>query len=1206
MPNKEKESQHIILSRDLISSVRGRNLTSHEREKKAIELASYILAESIKEETPSEKKKHAQLARMMHDPNGKAFTTAMTDECFRSENKKRIANQMIHLIDLFGIPEYLAFFKRLQLKLFRMYGEKFARLVVPLAVNALRKETESVIIPGEASALKRHIEKRSAEGVRLNLNHLGEAILGEEEAKSRLDIYLKDLENPDINYVSIKVSTIFSQINLVAYEETILHLAERLRKLYRHAMQHPFVNEGGEKISKFVNLDMEEYRDLFLTKDLFMKVLDEEEFLQLEAGIVLQAYVPDSHLYQMELTEWAKKRMNRGGAPIKIRIVKGANMAMEMVESALHGWAQAPYKMKMETDSNYKRMVNYALEPENAHAVHIGIASHNLFDIAYALLLRTENGVEKEISFEMLEGMAEHMQRVVQKLSGGLLLYCAIATRKDFQSAIAYLIRRLDENTGLDNFLRHSFGLKPHSASWELQAALFSEACSRIDQVELNPRRNLDRNQAPKPFSIESEYEADHETDFALPRNREWGQKILKTWTAKKIDPIPLVIAGKTLQTDEVEEGFDPSVPETPLYSYHLAGELEVEQALSSAKKAQENLQNMGVKKRVEILASCAHEIRKRRADILGAMIIDGGKTLIEADVELCEGIDFIEYYLRQMLKIDAYEDIEHRPKGTVLITPPWNFPVSIPIGGVSAAFASGNAVLFKPAPESVLAGYIFCQAFWDAGFPKEALQFINCKDEPMGSKLIQDERVDLIILTGATSTAKAFLKMRPKLDLSAETGGKNALIITAMSDRDQAIKDLVRSAFGHSGQKCSACSLGILEKEVYYDPQFRRQLKDAVESLPVGSAHDSRSIITPLIRSPGNELKRGLTTLEKGESWLVEPKADLNNPNLVSPGVKLGVVEGSYSHQTEFFGPILGLMCANDLDHALSLANGTPYGLTSGIHSLDDREQQKWQSKIIAGNCYINRSITGAIVERQPFGGTKNSSFGPGKKAGGPHYLNHFLHIKQKGVPKEKFPVNEWINNLTGFLEKFELTTEDLGLWMASISSYAFWWEHYRRPKDPTKLIGQDNLLIHTPYKKMCLRVEENDNPIDYIRVFAAALTCQVPLQVSWSKKGKTFPPRANWGILLPFFNFYEESEEELIRRIRSHEITRLRTLSPPSDAIYEIAAETGCFINKAEVLANGYFELPHYLREISLSADYHRYGNLGTRENEMRRNVP
>ena len=250
-------------------------------------------------------------------------------------------------------------------------------------------------------------------------------------------------------------------------------------------------------------------------------------------------------------------------------------------------------------------------------------------------------------------------------------------------------------------------------------------------------------------------------------------------------------------------------------------------------------------------------------------------------------------------------------------------------------------------------------------------------------------------------------------------------MIITALADRDLAIKDLIHSAFGHSGQKCSATSLAILEAEVYDDPHFRKHLRVAVESLHLGPTWDLATKINPLIHEPKGVLKRALTTLEPGESWLLEPKQDPANPALWSPGIKLDVRPGSFTHRTELFGPVLGLMRADSLDHAIQLANDVPYGLTTGLQSLDDREQTYWLERIQAGNLYINRGTTGAIVRRQPFGGIKASSFGNGSKAGGPNYLCEFMRASQKGLPQEKAPINEWVNTLTSCLEKVELTAE-------------------------------------------------------------------------------------------------------------------------------------------------------------------------------------
>lgn len=1186
---------------EILDSVKGKPQTVAERKRLSIELAALMLREATQTMTAQEKAIQKQLSRLMQDPMGKGFTTAMTDQCFRSTAHRRVADQMIYLLHQFGVPQYLDWFKKAELIAFRSVGPAIAQFLVPLATRALRKETARVILPGETSLLKKHLLERKGEGVRLNLNHLGEAILSEAEAKKRFHTYLEDLKNPDIDYMSVKISTIYSQINLIAFEDSVDTIAERLRELYRAAMQ--------TETHKFVNLDMEEYRDLALTVNAFRKVLDEPEFHSYSAGIVLQAYLPDSYPYQKDLTEWAKKRVKEAGAPIKLRIVKGANLAMEQFEASLKGWPQAPYSNKPDVDANYKRMVIYGCIPENARAVRLGIASHNLFDIAFAMLLRLENQVEPYTGFEMLEGMADHIRRVVQKLTGDMLLYCPVATKEEFQHAIAYLIRRLDENTGSENFLRHVFGLKPGTEAWESQTSLFLQSCDEIEKVSYQPRRTQNRQLHPSTPDSTAPFENEPDTDFSLPQNRKWAEEIARHWRTHKPKPVPLVIAGHE-HFNEDGKGFspndeasveDPKGNVKPLYIYAKASKHQIDEAIKCAKSREKEWSKTTVEHRSSLLARVAQKMRERRGELIGAMMMDGGKIISEADPEVSEAIDFAEYYRRQMEKMALMKDIRWTPKGTIVVTPPWNFPCAIPAGSILAALITGNCVLFKPASDTVLVGWHLVNCFWDAGIPKEVLQFVPCSGEGAGSELICNTGVNCVILTGGTATAKKFLKMRPDLDLAAETGGKNAMIITALADRDLAVKDLVQSAFGHVGQKCSAASLAILEAEVYDDPHFRSALREAVASWKVGPSWDLRTKVNPLIHEPRDVLKKGLTELEEGEEWLLEPQCDSQNPCLWSPGIKLHVRPGSFTHMTELFGPVLGLMRADNLEHAIELANRVPYGLTSGLQSLDEREQATWTEKIEAGNLYINRTITGAIVRRQPFGGCKASSIGGGSKAGGPNYLREFMKAEQIGLPQEKHPFNEKVNNLTAFLERVDLTAEQLGLWTASCANYAYWWKRLRQDRDPTKIVGQDNFFRYVPRKKITLRLGPHSSVLDALRVCAAALTCEAQMEISWTPK----PDGFNWAELATLLPVIEESEADFLHRVTANQMERIRLVESAPSALLQAASVPAIYVIDDPVLANGRLELLHYVREVSLSIDYHRYGNLGLREGELRKPI-
>jgi RHH-type proline utilization regulon transcriptional repressor/proline dehydrogenase/delta 1-pyrroline-5-carboxylate dehydrogenase len=1179
----------------------GATIARRERARQAVELAEALLREARAGQTHDERARAERLARLMEDPRGKELTIALTDQAFRSGRPERIADQLRYLLERYGAPRFMEWWERIGLTLGALMGQYLPSLVVPPIVARLRHETESLILPGEAEDLRRYLAERRADGIRLNLNQLGEAILGEAEAARRLEAYLALLARDDVEYISVKVSSVSSQIDLTAFRQSVEVVKDRLRVLYRQAQRHHYRHPDGRVAPKFVNLDMEEYRDLDLTVTAFREVLDEDEFHALPAGIVLQAYLPESHRAQRALVAWAIARGERGGAPIKLRIVKGANLAMERIEADGNGWAQAPYAAKREVDANFKRMVEYASRPEHARAVHLGIASHNLFDVAYGLLLRAEAGIERWVEFEMLEGMANHQARVVQAHAGGLLLYAPVVRAEDFHSAIAYLVRRLDENTAPDNFLRHVFGLEPGSPDWELERDRFLEAFDLLDDLSDAPRRGQDRGAEPAPPApdLAAPFANEPDTDWALPANRDWIERVRDAWRERPPETVPLQIAGEPIAGGREAQGRDRSRPGRVAYRHGLADRAQIGRALDAARAAQAAWAGRPAAERRALIDGAAGALARRRGDLIGAMIVDGAKTVAEADPEVSEAIDFARYYARALGAGDPVDGARMEPLGVVVVAPPWNFPLSIPAGGVLAALAAGNAVLLKPAPEAVLVGWHLARALWDAGIPREALQFVPLGDDEVGRDLITDPRVDGVILTGSVETARRFLDWRPDLRLFAETSGKNAMIVTALADRDQAIRDLVRSAFGHDGQKCSAASLAICEAEVYDDPAFRRQLRDAAESLAVGSAWDPASRITPLTQPPGEALRRALTTLDLGETWLLEPRAigDGTTP-LWTPGIKLGVRRGSFFHLTECFGPVLGIMRAADLDEAIALVDDVPFGLTSGIQSLDDREVARWLDRIEAGNLYVNRPITGAIVARQPFGGWKASSVGPGAKAGGPNYVAQLGRWRQVALPAGGAPLSPPVEALLERGLAAVAPGEAAATLRASAGSYAHAWrEHFGRGHEPVRLLGERNVFRYRPCRRMLVRGEAATpaGRLALAQVLLAARTCGVPVALSLAGGGA-----GAWPAEAADVRVAVEPEAGLVGRLVPGGAERLRALTPLSREARAAAHAAGVVVLDAPPLAAGRLELRAYLREQAISRTVHRYGNVMQEERE------
>lgn len=1115
----------------------------------AVALAAELLQTAKQTETPAEQAQARKIAGMMDDIDGKTLTMQLSDQAFRSANPARVAKQIHYLLQKYGVPRYFSEWEQFLLRLGDVVGQVMPAFVVPFIVQRLRQETQAVLLPGEPRPFERYLRTRRATGIRLNINHLGEAILGEGEAAHRFDAYLELLTRADVEYISVKISSIFSQINLIAFDHTVEQIKTRLRTLYRQAMKYTFTAADGTQKPKFINLDMEEYRDLHLTVAAFKGVLDEPEFRNYRAGIVLQAYLPDAFPVQRDLTAWAQARVASGGAPIKLRIVKGANLAMERVDASIHGWEQAPYTNKPDVDANYKRMVTYGCTPERAAAVNLGVASHNLFDISYALLLRDKHNLQAHVELEMLEGMANHQARAVQARADGLLLYAPVVKREDFHSAIAYLVRRLDENTAPENFLHDLFKLEVGGELWLKQRELFQQALDAMPTVYEGARRQQNRLSEQPTFDVNAPFHNEPDTDFSLPQNQQWVRQIFARWGDAILEDVPLQIDGTLITTEKSATAQDPSRPNATVYRYSLATPAQIDTAFNTAQRAQVAWGNRPHSERKALLVRCAETLARRRADLLGVMMRDTGKTIEQGDPEVSEAIDFANYYARSFDALtDAQDRLQYAPLGVVLVTPPWNFPLAIPAGGVLAALAAGNSVILKPAPEAVLVGWHLVSALWDAGIPRDVLQFVPTTDDEVGRGLVTDARVNAVILTGGYNTARMFLNWQPNMRLFAETSGKNALIITSMADRDQAIKDLVKSAFGHAGQKCSAASLAILEAEVYDDPAFLRQLKDAAESLHVGVAHEPQTIIAPVIRPPDDKLRRALTTLEAGETWLLEPRNLHDNPNLWTPGIKLGVQPNSFFHMNECFGPVLGLMRADNLDHAIDLANAVDYGLTGGIHSLDEREVQHWQTRVQVGNAYANRVTTGAIVQRQPFGGWKRSAFGYAK-AGGENYT---------------LTLGTWTDHPADPTELIETAR----------SRYAQAWQTlFSQARDVSGVLGEANLFRYLPLARVIVWQPQAAPAHDVARVQLAAQTCGVPVLAVHTEA------EALAALNDPAYQ-YEQ---------------RLRVFNTPLPPALQAAAnEAHVMVIDAPVVSSGRLELRHYLKEQALSLTTHRYGNI------------
>ncbi|WP_270962660.1 proline dehydrogenase family protein [Campylobacter upsaliensis] len=1161
---------------------------------KSIALAEELQSKIEQNLSTSERQFHAKMQKLLNNPKNKVMLIELLDRSFRCKDKKASFELIEHTLNKFGIADFFSAFEKFLLFSFLNFGKLSPNLSVPFFISHLRNDTKAMVLDADENFLAPHITKRKNEqNITLNVNLIGEEVLGEAESKYRMQKYEEALKSSYITYISIKITTIFSQINIIDFDYSKDEVVKRLDKLYALALEE----QNRQGVSKFINLDMEEFRDLELTVAAFMESVGK---FDIKAGIVLQAYIPDSYEYLKKLLAFSKERVLKGMQPIKIRFVKGANMESEETIASQRGWELPTFSRKIDTDSNYNKMLDLVLEDENYKYINVGIASHNIFEIAYAYTRIKEAGAGESFTFEMLEGMSLQCSYELSQMHD-LILYAPVCDEAHFNNAIAYLVRRLDENTSEDNFMRYFFNLKVGSKEWEEQKSLFLNALEGIKTLDNTTHRKQDRTKiqdTPSSY-ITKTFTNESDTDFILSQNRLWAQNI-KAKYENLSDYNVYPVAGELdftqadLNTLEVKD----KIAHRTIGTAYLAGENELKAALKVAKNS--NFTQKSSDEIYGILAKVAKLMRERRGDLIGLAALETGKTFLEIDPEVSEAIDFVEFYPHSLETLKKQNpNTTFKPKGIGVTIAPWNFPVGISVGTIAAPLAAGNVVLYKPSSLSMLTGYKLCECFWDAGIPRDALIFLPAKGSDISKYILSDEAVKFSILTGGEDTAYAMLEANPTLLLSAETGGKNATIVSKFADRDSAVKNIIHSAFSNSGQKCSATSLLVLEDEVYEDEEFKKALVDAAASLAVGSPFAFKNKLGALCDKPSEKLTKAINELEAGEEWALKPTFINDNAHLMTPGIKYGVKKGAFTHMNELFAPLLSVIRAKGLQEAIELVNATGYGLTAGFESLDEREWEYFHTHIEAGNIYINKPTTGAIVLRQPFGGVKKSAIGFGRKVGIYNYITQFMDIEAKA------DTNLLDSPLANALEKLskasdESTQATLANATLMAKSYAYHYKHeFSVARDYVNIRGEDNLFSYTRIKNLAFRVCEQDSLQDILGVIIGCHTLGLsPLvshdsaQSSIIKELKKICKAVDLGA-----DFVEENEEQFIAKISKFERIRYHAKADKNSPLYQATAKEAKIIIRDKPLLNGRFELLFYHNEKALSVSYHRYGNLGIR---------
>jgi RHH-type proline utilization regulon transcriptional repressor/proline dehydrogenase/delta 1-pyrroline-5-carboxylate dehydrogenase len=873
------------------------------------------------------------------------------------------------------------------------------------------------------------LRKRRNESIGFTVDLLGEAVVSEKEATEYAARCLELLDHlaeqtqgwtdpledgaelfPVVN-LSVKISALYSQMNPADPADAIAHLAPKLRPILRRARE----------LGAFINFDMESYAHKNTTLELFKTLFAEAEFFDWpHAGIVIQAYLRDAADDLWNLLDWARQR----GTRFTVRLVKGAYWDYEKIKSRQNGWNVPVFLQKPESDANFEALTRVLLE--NQDIVTAAFGSHNVRSIAHAQALAEELGIDRSrFEFQFLYGMAGPIKRALVEMGYRVREYCPVG---ELLPGMSYLVRRLLENTSNEGFLRAKFS-ENVSAEQLLRDPidLVRQGPNGAEDLEVAGEDRQVFNGASRETPPGDTYQNAPLVNFVYRENQDRLRQALSDVQQTLGKKYSLVIGGEKIWTTKTIASINPSNPDQVVGHQAHAEIPEAERAVTAAKRAFDGWSRTPFEKRARLLERVAAIMDRRRYELSALEVFEVGKAWAEADGDIREAMDFCLFYAQQMRligrprltqNVPGEESYHHYwPRGIALVIAPWNFPLAILTGMVSAALVTGNTVIMKPAEQSAIIAAMLMEMFEEAGIPPGVLNYLTGKGSVIGAHLVDHKDVDVIAFTGSREVGLRIWKsagetrpgQRELKRVVCEMGGKNAIIIDSDADLDEAIIDTIYSAFGYQGQKCSACSRLIVLEENY--GRVMERLLSAAASLRVGNPEEPGITVGPVIDE--TSYKRILDYIEigKSEARLAYQKADVPDKGyFIPPTIFTNVRPDNRVGCEEIFGPVLSVIKVRDLTEAIDVANSTEFALTAGFFSRSPANIERAKAEIIAGNVYINRSCTGAVVGRHPFGGFKMS--GGGTKAGGADYLLNFVvprvvteNIMRHGFAPEETP---------------------------------------------------------------------------------------------------------------------------------------------------------------------------------------------------------
>ena len=880
------------------------------------------------------------------------------------------------------------------------------RITGKILAQTIRANIESMakqfIIGENAKDALKVLTKLRKNGFGFTVDILGEASVSAKEAEQYQLSYLDLLDNLKAEgkkwtsfgdaasaldwghaakvYISVKPSSLYSQTNPADFDGSVQAISDRFKPILFKA----------KEMGAFVRIDMEQYKYKDITLEVYRRLRSSLAFRDYcNFGLVLQSYLHDTDEDLEDLLTWARNE----DLPLSIRLVKGAYWDYETVVAKQHGWKIPVYTIKAETDAAFERQSKKILE--NHDICHLACGSHNIRSISAVLeMAKTLRVPEDRYEFQVLFGMAEPVRKALQKLVKNVRVYCPYG---ELLPGMAYLVRRLLENTANESFLRQSFVEK-----LDMDKLLANPA----QQLSDKEKHNIFKDMSASDKNGLSLFINHPSVDFTKSEIRSAFPQAITQVRGKLGRTYPLLIGARETRTKDTLPSLNPANPSEVIGHVCQAGTKELDSAVGAAKEAFPSWRDTSPADRAQYLFRSAEIARKRIYTLAAWEILEVGKQWDQAYADVGEAIDFLEYYGREMIRLGkettmgrASGELNHyfyQPRGLAAVIAPWNFPLAISCGMSAAAIVSGNCVIYKPSGLSSVTGFTLAEIFQQAGLPQGVFNYVPGQSSVIGDYLVDHPDVSIIAFTGSMEVGLRILERASKVHAQqaevkkviAEMGGKNAIIVDDDADLDEAIVQILQSAFGFQGQKCSACSRVIVVEPIY--DKFVLRLAQAAESLRIGPAEDPANFLGPVIDQQAHQRILEYIEIGKKEGKILISKNVSNKGYYVPLTIFTNIKPDHRLAQEEIFGPVLSVMKAKTFEQAIKWANATKFALTGGVFSRSPQHLEQARRNFMVGNLYLNRGITGALVGRQPFGGFKMS--GVGSKAGGPDYLTQFM----------------------------------------------------------------------------------------------------------------------------------------------------------------------------------------------------------------------